>query len=131
MPPCAAIECARRGESWYVTTLTSYPSSASVAAADAPASPVPTTMTVNFRLFAGLTSFTLNLWLSHLSASGPSGTFASSADEVSGVMVMSARLRRGRRGCRVPALVERALLGGLRCAVRAARGLDDMQLHHQ
>ena len=36
-------------------------------------------MIVNFRLFAGFTSFTANLWLSHFSAIGPVGTRASRA----------------------------------------------------
>src|SRR5690349_12902340 len=45
------------------------------AAAEAPASPLPTTMTSNFRLFAGLTSFKSNLCLSHFCATGPEGTF--------------------------------------------------------
>jgi hypothetical protein len=47
-----------------------------LAAAEAPASPLPTTITVNFRLFAGFTSLRSNWWRSHFSASGPSGTFA-------------------------------------------------------
>ena len=38
----------------------------------------PTTMTSNFRLFAGFTNFTENLWLSHFSAMEPVGTLASS-----------------------------------------------------
>src|SRR2546427_3532288 len=42
MPPWAAIECARRAESWKQKQETLYPSSASDAAADAPASPEPT-----------------------------------------------------------------------------------------
>jgi hypothetical protein len=37
--------CARRGESWKQKQLTLYPSSLIVAAADAPASPEPTTRT--------------------------------------------------------------------------------------
>ncbi len=55
MPPCAAMECDRRGESSNVMALTAYPCWASVAAAEAPASPVPTTTMVIFRRFAGLT----------------------------------------------------------------------------
>src|SRR5215831_15904260 len=78
MPPCAAIECARRGESWMQTFRTLYPSSPSDAAADAPARPVPTTIIVYFRLFAGLTSFISNLCRSHFSAIGPGGILASS-----------------------------------------------------
>src|SRR5579883_51574 len=66
--------CARRGESWYVMHTTRYPSSLRVAAADAPARPVPTTITVYFRLFAGLTNRMSNLCRSHLSSSGPGGT---------------------------------------------------------
>jgi hypothetical protein len=52
--------CARRGLSWMQKLLTLYPSSPSDEAADAPASPVPTTITVNLRRFAGLTSFDSN-----------------------------------------------------------------------
>src|SRR5713226_5749905 len=48
-----------------------------VAAADAPASPLPTTMTSNFRLFAGFTSFMSKRCLSHFCASGPAGTWES------------------------------------------------------
>src|SRR5437016_10422651 len=76
MPPCAAIECARRGESWKQKHETAYPSSASDAAADAPASPEPTTMTWCLTLFAGLTSRISARWRSHLSASAPAGTWA-------------------------------------------------------
>jgi len=46
-----------------------------VADADAPARPVPTTRILNFFLFAGFTSFSSNLCLSHFSESGPSGIF--------------------------------------------------------
>ena len=46
-----------------------------LAAADAPARPVPTTMTWYFRLFAGFTSFIPKRCFSHFSASGPGGTF--------------------------------------------------------
>src|SRR5258708_20556962 len=87
MPPCAAIECAGGGESWKVMTFTRYPSSPSVAAADAPARPVPTTMISNRRLFAGFTSLMSNRWLSHFCSIGPSGIFESS------FMIGSARLR--------------------------------------
>ena len=52
---------------------------ASVADAEAPASPVPTTMMSYFRLLAGLTSFSSNRCRSHVSASGPLGTFPSSS----------------------------------------------------
>src|SRR3954468_15612913 len=55
MPPCAATLCARRGLSWYQKDLTLYPASPRVAAAEPPASPVPTTMTVSLRRLAGLT----------------------------------------------------------------------------
>src|SRR5918998_4036278 len=55
MPPCAATLCARRGLSWYQNDLTLYPASPSVAAAEPPARPVPTTMIVIFRRLAGLT----------------------------------------------------------------------------
>ena len=55
-----------------------YPLDAAPAAALAPARPDPTTRTWNFRLFAGLTSLTSNLWLSHFSAIGPSGIRESS-----------------------------------------------------
>src|SRR5689334_8019102 len=73
MPPCAAMLCARRGESWKQKQRTLYPSSLSVAAADAPASPEPTTMTVYFRLFAGFTSFISKRCFSHFRSSGPDG----------------------------------------------------------
>src|SRR5919205_1037035 len=56
MPPCAATLCARRGLSWYQNDLTWYPASPRVAAAEPPARPVPTTMTVSLRRLAGLTS---------------------------------------------------------------------------
>src|SRR5689334_19502066 len=46
-----------------------------LAAADAPASPEPTTMTVCFRLFAGFTSFISNRCRSHFRSSGPDGIF--------------------------------------------------------
>src|SRR5687768_12307197 len=78
MPPCAATLCARRGLSWKQKQWTSYPSSASVAAAEAPASPEPTTRTLYRRLFAGLTSFISSRQRSHFVASGPSGTRGSS-----------------------------------------------------
>src|SRR5215218_7352652 len=55
MPPCAATLCARRGLSWYQKDLTLYPASPSVAAAEPPARPVPTTMIVILRRLAGLT----------------------------------------------------------------------------
>src|SRR3954468_14309956 len=87
MPPWAAMECARRGESWNVSAWTWYPSSASVAAAEAPARPVPTTMTLNLRLLLGLTNFMSDLYRSHFSAIGPSGILESrrgSADWVTG-----------------------------------------------
>src|ERR687894_122860 len=77
MPPCAAMLCARRGESWKKKHLTLYPSSLIVAAADAPARPLPTMSTVYFRLFAGFTSFISKRCLSHFSAIGPEGTLAS------------------------------------------------------
>src|SRR4051794_30279516 len=70
--------CARRGESWKQKHRTLYPSSARLAAALAPASPVPTTTTVYLRLFAGLMSRCSRLNRDHLSASGPPGTFESS-----------------------------------------------------
>src|SRR6478672_1868941 len=75
MPPCAAMLCARRGESWKQKHLTLYPSSLRLAAAAPPASPEPTTITVYFRLFAGFTSFISNLCLLHFSTSGPEGVF--------------------------------------------------------
>src|SRR5690349_25151765 len=73
MPPCAAMECARRGESWKQKHLTLYPSSLIVAAAAPPARPVPTTMTVYFRLLAGFTSFMWSLRSVHFFSSGPAG----------------------------------------------------------
>src|SRR5215208_3692605 len=55
-----------------------------VAAAPAPARPVPTTMTVNRRLLAGFTSFISNLCFSHFCSIGPSGIFASRTIEGEG-----------------------------------------------
>src|SRR5512147_1846751 len=78
MPPCAAMLCARRGLSWKQKALTLYPSSPSVAAAEPPASPVPTMMTLNLRLFAGLTSFISKRYLSQRCSIGPDGILASS-----------------------------------------------------
>src|SRR3972149_3572277 len=78
MPPCAAIEWARRGESWKQKQETWYPSSAREAAADAPASPDPTTMTWNFRLLAGETRRRSARCRSHFASSGPAGILASS-----------------------------------------------------
>src|SRR6266567_2145907 len=77
MPPCAAMLCARLGLSWMQKLLTWYPSSPSDEAADAPARPVPTMMTVYLRRFAGLTSFDSKRCRSHLSARGPPGARAS------------------------------------------------------
>src|SRR5688572_10325887 len=67
--------CARRGESWKQKHFTLYPSSASVAAADPPASPEPTTMMLYLRLLAGLTSFRSNRCLSQRVSIGPVGHF--------------------------------------------------------
>src|SRR6185503_13142752 len=78
MPPWAAMLCARRGLSWKQKHWTWYPSSARVAAAEAPASPEPTTSTSNRRLLAGLTSFISKRCLSHFWVSGPEGMWASS-----------------------------------------------------
>src|SRR5262245_66208868 len=75
MPPCAAMECARRGLSWKQKALTLYPSSPNVAAAAAPANPVPTTMISNLRLLAGLTSFISCRYFVHFVATGPDGVF--------------------------------------------------------
>ena len=49
-----------------------------LAAAEAPARPVPTTMIEYFRLFAALTSFRLKRWVFHFCSIGPDGIFASS-----------------------------------------------------
>src|SRR5262249_20050368 len=62
------------GLSWKQKHETLYPNSASDAAAEPPARPVPTTITEYFRLFAGLTSFMSNLCFVHFSAIGPEGT---------------------------------------------------------
>src|SRR5688572_8823878 len=75
MPPCAAMECARRGESWNTKVDTLYPSSDMVADADAPASPAPTTITLCRRLLAGFTSFIAKRCWSHFCSMGPSGIF--------------------------------------------------------
>ena len=50
-----------------------YPNSANVAAEEAPAKPLPTTMISNLRLLAGVTSFKLNLCFSHFSDIRPGG----------------------------------------------------------
>src|SRR4051794_20554475 len=50
-----------------------------LAAALAPASPLPTTRTVYFRLFAGFTSFISKRWVSHLLSMGPGGMRAFSS----------------------------------------------------
>src|SRR6478672_4300610 len=78
MPPCAAILCARRGESWKQKHLTLYPSSPKVAAAEAPASPLPTTIISNFDRLFGATNFDSPRCLSHFLSRGPEGTFGSS-----------------------------------------------------
>src|SRR5689334_14506793 len=78
MPPCAAIECARRGESWKQNAFTLYPSSPNDAAAEAPANPVPTTITSILRLLAGFTNLTVPLYFVHFCSNGPAGIFASS-----------------------------------------------------
>ena len=65
---------ALRGLSWKVKAFTLNPISPKEAAADAPAKPVPTTMTSNFLLLLGLTNFIENLWFSHFSSNEPSGT---------------------------------------------------------
>src|SRR5271155_511473 len=58
--------------------FTMYPNSARDAAADAPASPVPTIMISYLRLLDGLTSLIAVLCLSHFRGSGPGGILASS-----------------------------------------------------
>jgi hypothetical protein len=75
MPPCAAMECALRGESWKQKHFTLYPNSAKVAAADEPANPDPTTMISKLRLFAGFTKETEERYFVHLSDRFPSGIF--------------------------------------------------------
>src|SRR5580704_13929016 len=77
MPPWAAILCARRGESWKQKHLTPYPSSPKVAAAEAPARPLPTTIISNFGRLFGATNFDSPRCLSHFLSSGPEGTFES------------------------------------------------------
>src|SRR3990172_1619251 len=78
MPPCAAIEWARRGLSWSQKASTWYPSSASEAAAEAPARPVPTTRTLYLRLLDGLTSFRVSKrCLSQVSSMRPVGALPS------------------------------------------------------
>src|SRR5215207_9881528 len=78
MPPCAATLCARRGLSWYQNDLTLEPASPSVAAAEPPARPVPTTMIVILRRLAGLTRRPRNRRSLHRSPMGTSdGAFVS------------------------------------------------------
>src|SRR3954462_10128232 len=72
MPPWAATLCARRGLSWYQKDLIRWPSSPSVAAAEAPARPVPTMITDSRRRLAGLTSLPRNLRSAHRSGRGTS-----------------------------------------------------------
>jgi hypothetical protein len=50
-----------------------------VAAAEAPARPEPTTITVYFLLFAGFTSFISKRCFSHLRSMGPDGVLALSS----------------------------------------------------
>src|ERR1700726_4511580 len=78
MPPCAAIECARRGLSWKQKQCTLWPCCPSDAPAEAPASPEPTMITVCLRRLAGLTSFISKRALSHFSSIGPDGILDSS-----------------------------------------------------
>src|ERR1700682_1973202 len=77
MPPCAAMLCARRGLPWKQKHLTLYPNSPSDAAADAPASPDPTTMMLYFRLLAGFTRFISKRARSHAVSMGPRGSLDS------------------------------------------------------
>ena len=49
------------------------PNAPNEAAADAPANPVPTTITSNFLLLAGFTNFWSALYFVHFSLSGPCG----------------------------------------------------------
>src|SRR5262249_40656735 len=72
--------------------------SASVAAADAPASPLPTTITSNFRLFAGLTNFKSKRCLSHFCAIGPEGIFPSSCILLECLLSVSEKDGEGNRG---------------------------------
>src|SRR5260370_30436914 len=78
MPPCAAMEWARRGLSWKQKQSTGYPCWPSEAAAAAPASPEPTMMTECLRRFAGLTSFISKRDFSHFCSIGPDGILDSS-----------------------------------------------------
>ena len=74
-----ASAAASLGELGYkVKAFTLYPSSPKEAAADAPAKPVPTTITSNFLLLFGFTNFIENLWFSHFSSNEPEGTRESS-----------------------------------------------------
>src|SRR5579871_2276929 len=98
MPPWAAILCARRGESWKQKHRTLYPNSPSEAAAAPPARPVPTTIIVCFRLFAGLTSLRLKRWRSQRVSIGPSGDFESSS--ISGVPLQMQQTSHHRDGYR-------------------------------
>src|SRR6266478_7266110 len=66
--------CARRALSWKQKHFTLYPSSAREAAAEAPASPLPTTKISNFRLLFGLTSLDSLRCFRHFDSSGPDGT---------------------------------------------------------
>src|SRR5262249_39481227 len=93
MPPCAAIECARLGESWKQKHFTRYPSSPRVAAADPPARPEPTTMISNLRRLFGLTRRELFLWFRHLFSSGPGGTLLSSLPIIPIALVELGRAR--------------------------------------
>src|SRR5260370_27623570 len=96
MPRWAAILCARRGESWKQKHLTPYPSSPKVAAAEAPARPLPTTIISNFDRLFGATNFDSPRCLSHFLSSGPDGTFESRVVDI-GLPDDAEKDRRGNR----------------------------------
>ena len=58
------------------------------AAAEAPARPVPTTITSNERLLAGLTNLQVALYVFHLESIGPAGIL-----ELSGIYKLIQKLR--------------------------------------
>src|SRR3954471_21138492 len=109
MPPCAAIECARRGLSWKTKHFTLYPRSASDEAQDEPARPAPTTITSYFRLLAGLTSLMSALCFRHLSASGPDGTLESSVAMAGSDLGVDVAAEHGERDGRVQEEIEPAV----------------------
>src|SRR5512137_1221300 len=84
------MEWARRAESLYVKHRTLEPNSASEAAPEAPAKPVPTNRTVYLRRLAGFTSFKSIRCRLHFCSIGPGGILAFNRDAVAASVVICA-----------------------------------------